>query len=45
MRTGIDFDKLIAVRDIIAKALPDDEIYGHLASAGLPKGFKSAAVA
>jgi len=45
MRTGIDFDKLIAVRDILAKALPDDEIYGHLASAGLPKGFKSAAVA
>ena len=39
MRTGIDFDKLIAVRDIIGQALPDDELYGHLAGAGLPKGF------
>ena len=32
-------------RAIDSEALPDDEIYGHLASAGLPKGFKSAAVA
>ena len=45
MRTGIDFDKLMAVRDILTKTLPDDEIFGHVASAGLPKGFKSAATA
>ncbi len=45
MRTGIDFEKLIAVRDIITRALPDDEIFGHLASAGLPKGFKAAVAA
>jgi hydroxymethylglutaryl-CoA lyase len=37
--TGIDLEKLIAVRRIIADALPDAEMYGNLARAGLPKGF------
>ena len=39
LRTGIDLDKLLAVRRIIEEALPDAELYGSLAVAGLPKGF------
>ncbi len=39
LRTGIDLDKLLAVRRIIEEALPDAELYGNLAVAGLPKGF------
>ena len=43
LRTGIDMEKLMAVRDIVDQALPEDELYGHIPSAGLPKGFKQAA--
>jgi len=38
--TGIDLDKLIAVRNSVFAALPDAELYGHIAKAGLPKGFQ-----
>jgi hydroxymethylglutaryl-CoA lyase len=41
--TGIDFDKLIQARRILEEALPGAEFHGHLAKAGLPKGFKEAA--
>lgn len=41
--TGVDFDKLIAARRILEEALPGAEFHGHLAKAGLPKGFKEAA--
>ncbi len=41
--TGIDFDKLIDARRILEEALPGAEFHGHLAKAGLPKGFKEAA--
>ena len=40
--TGIDLDKLIKVREIVAKALPDEKLYGQMAKAGLPKGFSYA---
>ncbi len=43
LRTGIDLAKLLAVRSIIEAALPDAELYGNLARAGLPKGFGAAA--
>ncbi|MEL0106071.1 MAG: hydroxymethylglutaryl-CoA lyase [Rhodospirillaceae bacterium] len=43
LRTGIDIEKLMAVREIVTAALPDDQIYGHVLLAGLPKGFKAAA--
>ncbi|MEQ8194120.1 MAG: hydroxymethylglutaryl-CoA lyase [Rhodospirillales bacterium] len=43
LRTGIDLEKLMAVRDIVARALPDDELYGYVPNAGVPKGFKQAA--
>ena len=42
LRTGIDLEKLIAVRAIVAEALPGEPLYGHLADAGLPKGFRHA---
>ncbi|SAL76847.1 pyruvate carboxyltransferase [Caballeronia arvi] len=37
--TGIDIDKLIAARAILAEALPGEALYGHVQDAGLPKGF------
>ncbi len=40
VRTGIDIDKLISVRNTVFTALPDAELYGHISKAGLPKGFQ-----
>lgn len=42
LRTGIDLGRLVAARAIVAEALPGEAIYGHLAEAGLPKGFRYA---
>lgn len=39
LRTGIDLDRLIGVRQRLAAMLPGEEVYGFLAHAGLPKGF------
>ena len=41
--TGIDLDKLVAVRKIVQEALPNEALYGQVAKAGLPKGFSYAA--
>ena len=41
--TGIDFDKLLAARNIMHGGVPDEPLYGHMALAGLPKGFRAAA--
>jgi len=41
--TAIDFEKLLAAREILVKGLPDEPVYGHTPLAGLPKGFKRAA--
>jgi hydroxymethylglutaryl-CoA lyase len=41
--TGIDLDRLIAARAILAEALPGEALYGHVPAAGLPKGFVPAA--
>jgi hydroxymethylglutaryl-CoA lyase len=35
--TGIDVEKLIAVRAILREAMPDEALYGGLARAGLPR--------
>jgi hydroxymethylglutaryl-CoA lyase len=43
LRTGINIDKLVAARAIVAEALPGEPLYGHVPEAGLPKGFRSAA--
>ena len=37
--TGIDLAALLEVRKILAAALPDEELYGFTAEAGLPLGF------
>ena len=39
VRTGVDLNKLIEVRNSVFAALPDAELYGHIARAGLPKGY------
>ena len=40
--TGIDLEALIACREIVARALPDEELYGFTPRAGLPLGWSSA---
>jgi hydroxymethylglutaryl-CoA lyase len=42
-RTGIDLEKLIAVRERVCAALGDQPYHGTIARAGLPKGYKAAA--
>jgi hydroxymethylglutaryl-CoA lyase len=42
-KTGIDLDRLMQVRAVIAQALPDEALYGFTPDAGLPKGFQYAA--
>jgi hydroxymethylglutaryl-CoA lyase len=38
-RTGIDLDALIKVRAIVASGIPEEPLYGHVAQAGVTKGF------
>ena len=42
LRTGIDLKRLIEARKIIGSVLQDVPLYGGIAKAGLPKGFKPA---
>jgi hydroxymethylglutaryl-CoA lyase len=37
--TGIDLQRLLEVRDLLARALPGEELYGYLPAAGVPLGF------
>ncbi len=40
LHTGVDLNRLLAVRDIVRAALPDSvELYGFTADAGLRKGY------
>ena len=39
LNTGIDLEKLLQVRELVQAALPNDNMYGFLHAAGLPKGF------
>src|SRR6201990_1110927 len=43
--TGIDLDRLIAVRGILREAMPGEALYGGLARAGLPRGATPAKAA
>jgi len=45
MRTGVDVEKLVEVRDIIKRTFPDVPLYGGIAKAGLPRGFAPARAA
>lgn len=38
LNTGVDFDKLLSARKILADALPEEELYGFIPDAGLPLG-------
>ncbi|MDO8778855.1 MAG: hydroxymethylglutaryl-CoA lyase [Burkholderiaceae bacterium] len=39
LRTGVDLEKLVAVREIIARNLPGTALYGGLARSGLPRNY------
>lgn len=39
MDTGVDIDKLLDVRSYLADVLPEEQLLGDLAKAGLPKNF------
>jgi hydroxymethylglutaryl-CoA lyase len=41
--TGIDMARLLEARKLMVSALPEEPVYGHMALAGLPKGFRAAA--
>jgi hydroxymethylglutaryl-CoA lyase len=43
LRTGVDLDKLCAIREIIAANLPGERLSGAIAKAGVPKDFRPAA--
>jgi hydroxymethylglutaryl-CoA lyase len=42
LRTGIDIEALVEARAVLAEGLPDVQLRGHIADAGLPKGFLAA---
>lgn len=42
LNTGINIDKLLALRESVQTALPKEEMYGFISDAGLPLGFKYA---
>ncbi len=41
LKTGVDLDSLVQVREVIARNLPEETLYGMYALAGPPKGFQS----
>ena len=43
--TGIDIDQLIALRELVARSLPNVVQHGAIAKAGLPKNFHAAPIA
>ena len=43
LKTGIDLDRLLTVREVLRAALPGEPLYGFTPDAGLPLGFHAAA--
>ena len=41
--TGVNLDQLMVARKLMVAAIPEEPVYGHMALAGLPKGFRAAA--
>jgi hydroxymethylglutaryl-CoA lyase len=39
--TGVDLQSLFKARELLARAIPEEPIYGHTPVAGLPKGFQA----
>lgn len=42
LRTGIDLEMLLGVRELVARALPGEPLYGFVPDAGIPLGFEAA---
>jgi hydroxymethylglutaryl-CoA lyase len=42
LRTGVDLDALLAIREIVRTNLPDELLHGRIPRAGKPKGFRPA---
>jgi hydroxymethylglutaryl-CoA lyase len=42
LKTGIDLDRLLEVREYVQRALQGQPFHGAIARAGLPKGFNAA---
>ncbi len=40
LRTGVDLDALLTVRDLVAKSLEGEPLYGFLPEAGIPLGHR-----
>jgi hydroxymethylglutaryl-CoA lyase len=38
LNTGVELEKLLAAREILAAAVPNEELYGYVPAAGLPRG-------
>lgn len=38
--TGVDIGKLLAAREVLASAVPNEELYGYVPAAGLPLGSR-----
>jgi hydroxymethylglutaryl-CoA lyase len=45
LRTGVDIEALVAVREIVHQGLPDEPLFGAIAKAGVPKGFAAPSAA
>jgi hydroxymethylglutaryl-CoA lyase len=45
LRTGVNIDRLIAVRAILKRSLPDVTLQGAISRAKLPKGFYARPIA
>jgi isopropylmalate/homocitrate/citramalate synthase len=41
--TGIDLEKLLAARQVLREALPDEVLHGRIAAAGIPRTYRFAA--
>jgi hydroxymethylglutaryl-CoA lyase len=39
LRTGIDLEKLIAIRDLVAAAIPGEPLYGYVPRAGITRNY------
>jgi hydroxymethylglutaryl-CoA lyase len=39
LKTGIDLEKLLAIRGLVAQGIPGEPLYGYVPDAGITKGF------
>src|SRR5690349_14899509 len=39
LRTGIDLERLLAIRKLVAEGIPGEPLYGYVPDAGVTKGF------